>query len=208
MLKFLVTTHVPLDVARYGNVDLNAHTESGPMSSAMSPLTVKGHLSSLSEKYNVMEFTVMRMLATFLCPPTTGQLLSMFVESQRMHVLTFLDYRPTKLLISLEHTEFADSDAWLALSQSGLAEANNAKLARQDLESIGASLTQLDMADLENDESVWVSQDSVDLEYAVNHWADHVKLLKNFPQDLVELIHATFCSEPTTLEQWWIMFTT
>ncbi|KAH6865289.1 hypothetical protein BKA58DRAFT_443341 [Alternaria rosae] len=64
------------------------------------------------------------------------------------------------------------------------------------------------MADLENDESVWVSQDSVDLAYAVNHWTDHVKLLKNIPQDLVELIHATFCSEPTAPEKWWIMFTT
>ncbi|KAI4670685.1 uncharacterized protein J4E88_009777 [Alternaria novae-zelandiae] len=207
-LKFLVTTRTPLDVAKYGNVDLDAHTGSGSMSSTMGSLTVEEHLSSLSQKYSRMGFIVLQVLAAYLCPPTTGQLLSMFPESQRTHVLAFLDSRPTELLISSEHIGFADSDAWLALSQSSLAEANNAKLARQCLELIGAGLAQVDMADLENEESIWVSQVPTDLKYAINHWADHVKLLENIPQDLVALIEATFCSVPTVLEKWWIMFMT
>ncbi|KAI4607642.1 hypothetical protein J4E83_009539 [Alternaria metachromatica] len=207
-LKFLVTTRIPLDVAKYGNVDLDARTGSGSMSSTMGSLTAEEHLSSLSQKYSRMGFIVLQVLAAYLCPPTTGQLLSMFLESQRTHVLEFLDSRPTELLISSEHIGFADSDAWLALSESSLAEANNAKLARQCLELIGAGLAQIDMADLENDESIWVSQVPTDLQYAVNHWADHVKLLENIPQDLVALIEATFSSEPTVLEKWWIMFMT
>ena len=207
-LKFLVTTRIPLDVAKYGNVDLDARTGSVSMSSTMGSLTAEEHISSLSQKYSRMGFIVLQVLAAYLCPPTTGQLLSMFPESQRTHVLEFLDSRPTELLISSEHIGLADSDAWLALSQSSLAEANNAKLARQCLELIDAGLAQIDMADLENDEFIWVSQVPTDLKYAVNHWAEHIKPLKDIPQDLGALIEATFCSEPTVLEKWWIMFMT
>ena len=74
---------------------------------------------------------------------------------------------------------------------------------------ISTGLARIDLIDLESDdESVWMSQVSADLKYAVIHWADHVKWFKETPQDLMDLILATFCPHPGVVEKWYIMFMT
>ncbi|KAI4633692.1 uncharacterized protein J4E87_000856 [Alternaria ethzedia] len=204
--KILVTTSTPLDGATFSNIDLTAHAGSKPSLSAHS-LTIDERLKVLSNEDQVLCSKALQLLAAFLHPPTTEQFQDLFPEENWSTVFGLLNSCPTKLLVTPDRIEFVDSDAWLARSKSKSAADYHTRLAKECLDAIEVGLTQIDIADLENDdESSWMSQASAVLKYATMHWADHLKLSKDTEQNRMDLILRYFGPNSTILEKWWIMF--
>ena len=211
-LKILVTTRDPLDDQRFGIIDLSKRTEDA-LGLLGAPIehsnTLPDELANLSVEDEDKFYELLELLAAHVYPPTLEQFVSLFPEDEQSDILALLKSYPIPVLVHNDCLEFIHSEVWLRNSRSKNSAIIHARLARHYLKIISAVLPGIDMEDLEgDDQSVWMSQIPADLKYAVNHWADHVKLSSDTSVELIDLILETFDPNSDTIEKWWIMFMT
>ncbi|KAI4644538.1 hypothetical protein J4E93_006443 [Alternaria ventricosa] len=206
--KVLVTARASLGDEKYATIDLNRTkaasavpiNHSDPLPDQLRNLSVKDE-----DKFDELK----QILAAHVYPPTVEQFVAIFPEGEQSHILALLKSFPIPEPVDTDCLEFIHSELWLANSLSNDNATVHGKLARHYLNMISADLPGISMENLEgDDQSVWTSQISAGLKYAVSHWADHVKLSLDTSADLMNLILGTFNPDSDTIEKWWIMFMT
>ncbi|KAH7378247.1 ankyrin repeat-containing domain protein [Pyrenochaeta sp. MPI-SDFR-AT-0127] len=98
------------------------------------------------------------------------------------------------------------SNIWRVFSVSPVASVLHAVLARQSLTLIQQELPKLDIEDLEEDPSIWFETIPSDVQYAISHWATHIKLSMEVSDELLNLVVTTFSRNSLTIDKWFIIY--
>jgi hypothetical protein len=82
----------------------------------------------------------------------------------------------------------------------------HSKLAHKCMEILRERFAVIDMEDLELDYKNWHWRIDPDLAYAIEHWAENVKLSGDASMDMLETILSTFSRNESTMEKWWLCY--
>jgi len=197
-LKVLVTSRGQLTSQKWMHIDLEPYIN---CSNALKYVPHDDNCNGTIPKYttrtdDIHESDVIRDLLTHIAayqnPPTIQQLqwvlertndeLQQCIESCQPSI----DITPAKLV------SFRNSDAWSQYSASGGSTNIHSRLAHKCLDILGTGLAFIDVEDLKTDYQDWKDRIQPDLAYAIEQWAEHVKLSKDSTETMLNKLMTTF----------------
>ncbi|CAO2654101.1 Nn.00g108340.m01.CDS01 [Neocucurbitaria sp. VM-36] len=206
-LKVMVTSRFTMPSNKFAKIDLDEQDieESGiPMARHLTLLDK--HLCDLGDDKKRVCLQMLETIATYRDPPTNDQLQKYFNEPND-EVQKGIDLCESFIMRdAAQGLQFRFPDLWHIFSHSNNAPAIHAKLARDCLTVIDQKLPQIDMEYLEQEPSVWLLGMAPDVQYAVLHWAEHIKSAQDTSIDILERILDTFSRKSMTVEKYLIIY--